>query len=60
MRPCRSNVGRMSATHVRNGKSAPEGRSDLVILLQSQRDSNPCRHLERASRFVASGPGRSY
>ena len=26
---------------------------------QSQRDSNPCRHLERASRFVASRPALS-
>ena len=27
---------------------------------QSQRGSNPCSHLERASRFIASGPSLSY
>ena len=27
---------------------------NLVFLWQSQRDSNPCRHLERALRFVPS------
>src|SRR5665213_1307816 len=46
-------------------KLAPEDEADATVTRltshnteQSQRGSNPCLHLERASRFVASGPGR--
>jgi hypothetical protein len=55
-----------AADNPRTTESGHDGADATITPLttdntgQSQRGSNPCLHLERANRFMASGPGRSH
>jgi len=53
----------MNGPHRGGGPNSPLVQTDLSMFAktseQSQRDSNPCRHLERARRFIAGGSSPS-